>query len=327
MTGLKGLRVLLTGGTGSTAPTVVSRLLRAGVREVRVLSRDRARQRAFAARLGRPRRVTFALGDILAAGDLRRATRGVDIVLHAAAVRDLVAAERDPGEAAEVNLSGTRNVLAAARAAGVRRALVYSSDKAVNPTSVMGATKLVAERLAVAAHERDGLCAAAVRFGVVFTSPGSVLLRGVERVRADRALTLTDPRMSRYGLFPEAVAAGVVEALRRMRGGEVFVVKMIPFRVRDLLRAIAAEIAPRCGRDPRRVRIEVTGARPGEQYDQAMLTPEEAAAARETPRLFVIEPPSRRRRRARPLPASSYRSSFAAGLSVARLRGLIRGMG
>jgi UDP-N-acetylglucosamine 4,6-dehydratase len=276
--------VLITGGTGSFGHHMVGRLLRHHhPRRMIVFSRDELKQhqmrQPYPDTGDSPMR--YFIGDVRDRDRLNRAFRGVDIVIHAAALKQVPACEYNPLEAVKTNVLGTANVIDAAIDAGVRRVLVLSSDKAANPINLYGATKLVAEKLAVQANTYAGgvgTAVSAVRYGNVVGSRGSVVPL-FEQQKATGRVPITDPRMTRFWMTLDQAVAFVLQCLERMQGGEIFVPKIPSMRVVDLAQAIAPE-----------AELEVVGIRPGEKLHEALIPEDEARNTTEHDTYFTILP-------------------------------------
>lgn len=283
--------ILVTGGTGSIGSALVERLLGLQPRAVRVLSRDDTKQFELQQRFRNEPALRMLIGDVRSADRIKRAMAGVDIVFHAAALKHVPACEFNPFEATETNVRGTQNVVEAAIDAGVERVLTISTDKAVDPTNVMGATKLLSERLMSAAQVSKGPSAtrfAAVRFGNVIGSRGSLIPLIRSQIASGGPITLTDPDMTRY-LMPVSEAIDLcLQAMEAMRGGEVFILKMPRVRVGDLVRVLVEAYAPQNGRHPDEVAVEVIGPRRGEKTHEVLMTDEEAHSAHELNGMYVV---------------------------------------
>lgn len=279
-----GASVLITGGTGSFGKKLVQTLLaESKPKRVVVFSRDELKQHEMRQQFpdsgASPMR--YFIGDVRDAERLNRAFQGVDIVVHAAALKQVPACEYNPFEAIQTNIMGGKNVIDAAINQGVRRVMALSTDKAVNPTNLYGATKLVAEKLFVQGNSYVGdrpTRFACVRYGNVVGSRGSVIPLFL-RQRAEGRLTVTDPAMTRFWITLEQGVRFVMRCLETMHGGEVFVPKIPTATLADL----AAVVGPEC-------RIEVTGIRPGEKLHEVLVSEDEARHAVELDDGFVIEP-------------------------------------
>lgn len=275
---------LVTGGTGTLGQALVARLLEASPgASVRVFSRDELKQeemsRAFAESQDR---LHFVLGDVRDLDRIRWATKGVDQVFHAAAIKQVAACERNPREAVLTNVIGSQNVIDAALEAEVPRVLAVSTDKAVNPISIYGATKLCAEKLFVQANcypgrERPTIFSV-VRYGNVVGSRGSVIPLFLDQAKTGR-LTITDPRMTRFWITIDAASRFVLRCMEELKGGEIFVPKIPSVRVVDL----AAVIAPGA-------KLEQVGIRPGEKLHECLITEDESRTVIELEDRFEIHP-------------------------------------
>jgi len=291
-------RVLVTGGTGSIGGAIVGALLPTEPKALRVVSRDDSKQFELAQRHRGAESLRMLIGDVRSRDRMTRAMAGVDLVFHAAAMKHVPACEFNPFEATETNVRGTQNVVEAAIDAGVDRVLGISTDKAVDPTNVMGATKLLAERLLSAAEFYKGPSRtrfASVRFGNVIGSRGSLvpLIRG--QVARGGPVTITDPEMSRY-MMPIGDAVGLCfAAMQRMEGGEVFILKMPRVRVGDLVEVLVETYAPQFGFRTDEIGVETIGIRAGEKRHEVLLTADEADAADEIDGMFVVRANRERR--------------------------------
>jgi len=278
---LDGKTILVTGGTGTFGRAFVTRALaNKKVAKVIVLSRDEFKQNEMS-RDFQDKRLNFFLGDVRDSARLERAFSGVNIVIHAAALKQVPATEYNPLEAVKTNINGTQNVVDAAINCGVDKVLLVSSDKAVEPVNLYGATKLVAERLTVASNAYRGAGntkLSVVRYGNVIGSRGSVV-ELVEKQRASGSLPLTDERMTRFWIHIEDVMEMVINILDCMEGGEIFIPKMQSLRVIDVLKTLA----PEC-------KLNIIGIRPGEKLHEKLLTSHEASRTRDLGAMFVILP-------------------------------------
>jgi len=236
--------------------------------------------------------VHLLLGDVRDPSVLMRRARDIDVLVHTAALKHVGLCEESPRDAVLTNIIGVQNVIDAAQEHDVSRVLFTSSDKAVNPTSVMGTSKLMGERLMTAANRRggDGPIFASTRFGNVLGSRGSVIPLFAEQIRAGGPVTVTDDRMTRFIMtLPDAVQL-VVDSVFMAQGGEVFVTKMPVIRIRDLATAMIHELAPRYGHSPEDVAVDVVGVRPGEKMYEELLNEEEKRRTLELERFFVVRP-------------------------------------
>ena len=290
----EGKRILVTGGTGSVGSEIVRQVLAHGPEVVRIFSRDETKQFFLQDELCRHTNLRFLIGDVRDRDRVMMAMEGIDILFHAAALKHVPACEYNPFEAVETNVRGTQNVLNAAVKNSVSQALVISTDKAVNPINVMGATKLLAERLVSSAQfsmGRHRTTFACVRFGNVLGSRGSVLPLFYEQIRRGGPVTVTDPQMSRFVMLISEAVGLIFQAMSLMQGGDLFILKMPVVRLADLVQGAIEVFAPICEYQPSAIEILETGSRPGEKMDEELMTTEEALRAQETDRMFIVLPP------------------------------------
>jgi FlaA1/EpsC-like NDP-sugar epimerase len=328
--------VLLTGVAGTVGREVLRQLASRRLRAIIGIDNNESAlfflEHDFAAHDN----ISFALGDIGDADSLTALMEGVDIVIHAAGVKHVALCERAPRAAVQTNILGTQNVIQAALSAGVERVLFTSSDKAVNPTNVMGTSKLMAERLMTAANARSRsgrTIFASSRFGNVLGSRGSVIPLFKQQIEAGGPVTLTHPRMTRFIMTLSQAVGLVMEVVGLAKGGEVFVTKMPVCRIEDLAITMVEELAPRYGYDPQAVAIRVIGPKPGEKYYEELMNEEEIRRTIELERHFVIVPafrPNCRRveytypNMLDQRPEQPYNSSTAAPMSREDLRQYLR---
>ena len=274
--------VLVTGGTGSFGKNFIKTMLAEySPAKMIVYSRDELKQHEMRESGFDHPSLRYFLGDVRDLPRLHRAMQGVDIVVHAAALKQVPACEYNPMEAVKTNIIGTSNVVDAAIDAGVRKVMALSTDKAVTPVNLYGATKLTAEKLVVAsnAYAGDkGTLLSCVRYGNVVGSRGSVVPIFI-RQRASGRLTITDERMTRFWLSLEQGVRFVISNIERMHGGEVFVPKIPSTKIVDLARVIAPE-----------AEIEVVGIRPGEKLHEMMIHRDESRSTIELEDRFVVQP-------------------------------------
>ncbi len=277
---VQGKTVLVTGGTGSFGQTFVRRALAQGVRKVIVYSRDELKQFEMAHGLD-DSRVRYFIGDVRDASRLALACHGVEIIVHAAALKHVPIAEYNPFEAIKTNVLGAQNVIEAALATGVERVIALSTDKAANPINLYGATKLCSDKLFIAGNAYaggKGPRMGVVRYGNVVGSRGSVV-PFFRKQRESGRLTITDERMTRFWITLDQGVQFVLDCLDRMHGGELFVPKIPSTTIVDLAEAIA----PGCER-------VVTGIRPGEKLHELMIGEDDARRTRDMGRYYVVQP-------------------------------------
>jgi UDP-N-acetylglucosamine 4,6-dehydratase len=274
--------VLVTGGTGSFGTKFVEIMLQEyRPKKLIIFSRDELKQHEMrAAGIDHPS-LRFFLGDVRDPGRLDRAFSGVTVVVHTAALKQVPACEYNPFEAIQTNIIGGKNVIDAAINRGVRRVVALSTDKAVNPINLYGATKLCAEKMFVQANAYAGAqdtrfsCA---RYGNVVGSRGSVLPMFLEQRKRGK-ITLTDPRMTRFWITLDQGVRFVVRCLEQMHGGEIFVPKIPTMKLLDMAQAVA----PDC-------QIDCVGIRPGEKLHEVLLSEDEARNTVENEDMFIIQP-------------------------------------
>jgi UDP-N-acetylglucosamine 4,6-dehydratase len=274
--------VLITGGTGSFGKKFTEIMLREyHPRKIIIYSRDELKQHQMRMSGFDHPSLRYFIGDVRDRDRLRRALHGVNIVVHAAALKQVPACEYNPMEAIKTNILGTSNVVEAALDAGVEKVLALSTDKAVNPVNLYGATKLAAEKLVIQSNAYAAGTAtrfSCVRYGNVVGSRGSVVPIFL-RQRSSGKLTITDERMTRFWISLEQGVRFVISCIQQMEGGEVFVPKIPSMRVMDLARAIAPQ-----------AQIEIIGIRPGEKIHEVLISEDEARHTVELEKMFVIQP-------------------------------------
>jgi UDP-N-acetylglucosamine 4,6-dehydratase len=284
---LKDRTFLITGGTGSFGQTMVSRLLEAGAAQVRVLSRDEAKQEAMRIRV-RDDRVRYHVGDVRDLDTVVRAARDADFVFHAAALKQVPSCEFFPLEAVRTNVLGSANVVEACERNGVSALVLLSTDKAVYPVNAMGMTKALMEKVAQAHARAEGLhtTVSCVRYGNVMYSRGSVIPLFVEQLRNNQSLTVTDPTMTRFLMsLPESVSL-VEHAFTHARPGDVFVRKASACTIGDLATAL-------CNLFGVPARLNLLGIRHGEKMAETLASHEELAYAEDFGDYFRIPVDSR----------------------------------
>jgi FlaA1/EpsC-like NDP-sugar epimerase len=286
-------RVLITGVCGTVGKELLRQLVADGAGAVVGLDNNESELFFLAETYRADARVELFLGDLRDRDELIRKMREVDVVFHAAALKHVPLCERSPRDAVQTNIIGTQNVIDAAVANRVERVLFTSTDKAVNPTSVMGTSKLMAERLVTAAdghRGREGPIFASTRFGNVLGSRGSVIPLFERQIAEGGPVTLTDPAMSRFIMTLSQAVALVKDSVFLMRGGEVFVTKMPAILIEDLAHVMIEELAARHGHAAGAVQVETIGSRPGEKRYEELLNDEETRRTVELTNYFVVLP-------------------------------------
>ena len=323
----------MTGGSGTVGSRLVEHLLARGPEVVRILGRDETKQ--FYQQIAHRGRadVRLLIGDVRDRDRLMRAFEGIDTVFHCAALKHVESGEYNPFEATQTNVVGTQNVIDACLATGVQTMILTSSDKAANPTSVMGASKLLAEKLVSAATNYRGThptVFASVRFGNVLGSRGSALELFAQQVAGGGPVTVTDPAMTRFVMTTDRAVELAIRAAEIARGGEVFVFKMPAARLADLVTATIEVVAPQHGLDPRRIETRSIEARPGEKPYEELMTEDESKRARDIGEMFAVLPSIQTRPEVaeaftgEPLaPAGAYRSDTVVPMTGDEVRALV----
>lgn len=287
-------RVVVTGGVGTVGGELVRQLLRLPVEEVRVLDNDENGLFAMNEDLGADRRLQVFHCDVRDAQKVEGMFAGMDIGFHAAAMKHVPLCERSPGSAVQTNIVGVQNVIQAATSNRLTHLLFTSSDKAVNPTNVMGTSKLMGERLITAANavqQTGSSCVfVSTRFGNVAGSRGSVIPLFRKQIREQGRITLTHRDMTRFLMTLQESVSLLLETIQIARGGEVFITKMPCLRIRDLARVIIDLEAPACGRRPEEIEIVEIGPRPGEKLWEELSTEEEVRRTFDLGRYLVVLP-------------------------------------
>lgn len=280
---IDGKSILVTGGSGSFGNQFVEHLLSLHKpKKVMVYSRDEFKQSQMAERIRDPR-ARFFIGDVRDLPRLEMAMREVDIVVHAAAMKQVPIAEYNPMECVKTNIMGAENIVSAAINCGVQRVVALSTDKACNPINLYGATKLASDKIFVASNNLSGSVGtrfSVVRYGNVAGSRGSVipLFDRLIKGGADH-LPITDERMTRFWITLDQGVQFVVSCLKTMQGGELFVPKIPSMKIIDLAHAMAPNLP-----------LKMVGIRPGEKLHEVMITEDDARSTVELPDRYVIQP-------------------------------------
>jgi FlaA1/EpsC-like NDP-sugar epimerase len=289
-------RILITGACGTVGAELVRQLLsdpRYDPDEVIGIDNNESQLFFIDQQYLDDSRARFFIADIRDGEELGRRMRGIDIVFHAAALKHVILCERSPDQAVQTNIHGVQNVISAAIENGVARVIFTSSDKAVNPTNVMGTSKLMGERLMAAAnsHKRgDGPVFASTRFGNVLGSSGSVIPIFHNQIAHGGPVTLTDPDMTRFVMSIEDSVRLVIDSAELAQGGEVFITKMPVVRIEDLASAMIRALAPVYGFDSAAIETAVIGTKPGEKLYEELMSDEETRRSVELTRYFSVLP-------------------------------------
>ncbi|MFJ2995300.1 polysaccharide biosynthesis protein [Pandoraea sp. NPDC087047] len=281
--------ILITGGTGSFGGAVLKGLLNEDVKEIRIFSRDEKKQDDMRKRYHNPK-LKFYIGDVRNERSIAAAMRGVDYVFHAAALKQVPSCEFYPMEAVRTNVQGTENVLEAAIAAGVKRVVCLSTDKAVYPINAMGISKAMMEKVMVATSrnlEGTGTVICGTRYGNVMASRGSVIPLFVNQVLQGKPITVTDPDMTRFMMTLDDAVDLVLYAFEHGSNGDIFVQKAPAATVETLTRAIL-EVMGKPDHP-----VQHIGTRHGEKLYEALLSREEMVYARDMGDYFCVPPDAR----------------------------------
>ncbi|KAF1076902.1 UDP-N-acetylglucosamine 4,6-dehydratase family protein [Methanogenium sp. MK-MG] len=289
----RGKSILVTGGVGSIGKELVKKILQMDVSSLRVLDNNETGLFVLGQEL-KTDKIRLLVGDVRDKDRLKRAMEDIDIVFHAAALKHVPLCEYNPFDAVKTNILGTQNLLDVALDEEVEKVILISTDKAANPVNVMGATKLLAERLTLSANAYKGnrnTVFSCVRFGNVMASRGSVIPLFMEQIRKGEPVTVTDPEMTRFIMDIPRATDLILKAGEMAQYGEIFILKMPVIKIRDLADAMISFCTKRNGSKINDIPINITGARPGEKKYEELMTESEAEHAYENESMFIILPP------------------------------------
>ncbi len=287
---LTGKSILITGAAGTIGSNLLRRVLKAKPKVVRALDHHEHGLFQIQQEIGDLEEMRWLLGDIKDADRMKRAMEGIDVVFHTAALKHVFLGEYNPFEIVQTNLLGLQNVIQASLDNKVERMIFTSSDKSVNPTNAMGASKMMGERLVAAAQEASGSSGtifASVRFGNVVGSNGSVVPIFEQQIREGGPVTVTDSRMTRFVMGMEEAVTLVLHATEIAVGGELFVLRMPALRISDLADVMINTLAPQYGHRPEEIEIQEIGIRVGEKIFEELLIDNELPNAFENDELVV----------------------------------------
>ena len=279
----KGKKILITGGTGSLGTALTKRLLQYDVKNIRIFSRDELKQVQMNESIN-DSRLRFLIGDVRDKERLFRATEGIDIVIHTAALKHVPVIEYNPFEAVQTNVYGSQNLISACLMNNVSKVLAIGTDKAVSPFNTYGATKLLMERLFVSAnyykgdHITDFLC---VRYGNVLGSRGSLVPTLVNQALSKNEITITDPNMTRFNITMNEALDLIFRALKNGIGGEVFIPKLHAYRINEMKIAIQQLLKIKCVEK----KIPV---RPGEKFHESLISQHEIRNTYENKNDYIL---------------------------------------
>lgn len=284
--------VLVTGGVGSIGSNIVHQLMKYDLKSLIIFDNNETGLFDLHKEIN-SEKVQIYIGDVCDRDRVEMVTTGVDIIFHAAALKHVPLCEYNPYEAVKVNIIGTQNVIDAAIKNSVSKVIMISTDKAVSPINVMGASKYIAERLSIAANNHSNnrdTKFAAVRFGNVLNSRGSIIPIFLRQIQSKSPITVTDPDMQRFVMTIPTAANLVITAGMIANGYEVFILKMPVLKIIDLAEVMRERLSEKYGYDPKELPIVITGKRIGEKLYEMLMTAEESESAYENKDMFMIYP-------------------------------------
>lgn len=284
----KNKTLLITGGTGSFGSTVLDKFLETDISEIRVFSRDEKKQEELRNKLCSDK-VKYFIGDVRDQNSVNEVMRGVNVVFHAAALKQVPSCEFYPMEAVKTNINGTENILNAAIENKIQNVVVLSTDKAVYPINAMGLTKAIAEKICIAKSRLNQISPtiiSATRYGNVMASRGSVIPLFLEQIRANKPITITDPKMTRFLMSLEESVSLVIHAFTNAKSGDIFVQQSPASTIGDLAKALLEIFNSNS-------EINIIGTRHGEKLYETLLTREEVAKSERLENYYRIPIDSR----------------------------------
>ena len=286
-------KILITGGTGSIGQEIICEILKFKPTVVRILDVDETKQFELQQEYEDYENIRFLLGDIRDKDRLYRAIEDIDIIFHTAALKHVLACEYNPFEAIKTNVIGMQNLIDTVMNEEVEKVIFTSSDKAVNSSNVMGATKLLAERLITSANYYKGAgktIFSSVRFGNILGSRGSVTPLFKKQIERGGPVTITNNKMTRF-IMPMREAIDLLfKATELAQGGEIFIFKMDAIKITDLAEVMIEELAPKYGNSPNEIKMKIIGNKPGEKLYEELMTEDEARRALESEEMFIVLP-------------------------------------
>src|SRR3989344_7437555 len=289
----KNKTILVTGGCGSIGSPIVKQLLSYNPKVIRIFERSESAHFRLSQEI-QSEKIRNLVGDVCDAERVYRAMDGVNIVFHAAAMKHVPLCEYNPFEAVRTNVIGTQNLVDAARRHGVERFISISTDKAVNPTSTMGATKLLGEKIvtnaAISSGKKTKFCC--VRFGNVLASSGSVIPVFTKQIKEGNTITLTSKEMTRFFMGIDDAVSLVLKAAESAHQGEIFILKMNALKIVDLAEVLVEELSEHYGKKVKDIKYKVIGLRPGEKLHEPLITGEEAGYMSDTKDMFILHNPA-----------------------------------
>lgn len=288
----KDKKILVIGAAGTVGREIVKQVNAFGPAELRLMDNNET-EMFFLMEEYSNKNIFCFLGDIRDRDKLEKLSKDIDIIIHSAAFKHVILSEYNPFDVVQTNIIGVENTIRAATSCNVKQLLFTSSDKAVNPTNVMGTSKLMGERLITAANalrKDSSTIFSSTRFGNVLGSRGSVVPLFMKQIRRGGPVTITDERMTRFVMTIEEAAGLVLKSVLISKGGEVFVTKMPVVKITDLAEIMIKLLAPRYGYDPSDIKIVHIGAKPGEKLYEELMSDEEVHRSLELKDMFVVTP-------------------------------------
>ena len=283
----KDKTILITGGTGSLGQALTKRLLEMDVRAIRIFSRNESKQIQMESKF-QDQRLRFLLGDVRDYGRLEMALEDVDIVFHTAALKHVPKIEYNPFESIKTNVIGSQNVIDACLKSNVERAVCIGTDKAVSPLNTYGSTKLLMEKLFVAANnylnrEKYRTIFLAVRYGNVLGSSGSVIPKFIEQIKSNKSVTITDPEMTRFSITMNEALDFIFNSVNIAKGSEIFVPKLRAYNIMDVKNALAELLSD--------TNEKITGIRTGEKLHETLINEDEIRYSWDLKNMYMIASP------------------------------------
>lgn len=288
----KNKKILITGSAGTVGKEIIRQLHCFEPMELRLMDNNES-EVFFLMEEYKDKNVFCFLGDVRDREKVEKLSHDIDIIIHCAAFKHVILSEYNPFDVVQTNIIGVENIIRAARSCGVKNVLFTSSDKAVNPTNVMGTSKLMGERLITATNaikNSSYTIFSSTRFGNVIGSRGSVVPVFIKQIKGGGPVTVTDTRMTRFVMTIEESAKLVLKSVMLSKGGEVFVTKMPIVKIPDLAEVMIETLAPKFGYNPSDIKIIEIGAKPGEKLYEELMNEEEVYRSLELKDMFVITP-------------------------------------
>ena len=281
--------ILVTGGTGSIGTALLKKAINDNSKLIRVFSNDENGLYEMETEYGINKNIEYVIGDIQNQEIVSEIVKGIDVVFHAAALKHVDRCELNPLETINVNITGTKNIAKAAKKENIQKMIFISTDKAVNPIGVMGATKLLGEKLVSAeASHKSNTVFASVRFGNVFQTRVSILPRIEKQISKGGPITLTNPEMKRFFMTKDDAINLIISAATLAKGGETFVLKMPLIKLDDLFESMKEILSSKYNYTPSQIKTKIIGTRPGEKLIEYLLTQFEMENVYETKNFFII---------------------------------------